>query len=129
MKYLTEEISLVLLPPPALENAKFVLEAEMATGSEPSPEQPHPPTSSPSSSADLVRQFIQENYFQPAKRRGEKQLTLRSGDIHSKMNLHNRYPLVCSVMRGHKIERMCNVRIVKTEGSDGANFYVTYSLV
>ncbi|BCV20222.1 hypothetical protein [Moorella sp. Hama-1] len=130
-KYLTEEISLVLLPPSGLEITKFVLKGEIATGSELSSEQPHPVTSSPSpsSSADLVRQFIQDNYFEPAKRRGVEQLILRSGDIHRKMNLHNRYPLVCSVMRGRKIERMCDVRIIKTEGSDGANFYVTYSLV
>ncbi|MGI6285915.1 hypothetical protein SEF58_08865 [Neomoorella humiferrea] len=128
-KYLTEEISLVLLPPSGLEITNFIPVRGIATESELESEQPHPVMSPTSISADLIREFIKDNYFEPAKRRGEEQLRLRSGDIHKKMNLHNRYPLVCSVMRGRKIERICDVKIIKTEGSDGANFYVTYSLV
>lgn len=129
-KYLAEGISVVLLPVAAMGNSGSALENEVAMGKEqPNSEQLPAVTPSPLRVADRVRQFINDNYFEPSRRKGVEQLTLRSGDIHRKMNLHNRYPLVCSVMRSHKTERLCNVKIIKTEGSDGANFYITYSLV
>lgn len=78
--------------------------------------------------SDRIRSFICKEFITPAKTSGRKYIRIRSGDVHSKMELKNRYPAVCSVMRGKKLEQLCHVKIIRTEGSDGANFYVTYEL-
>lgn len=63
--------------------------------------------------ADEVRQFIRDQYIEPAKQRGESQVQIMSGDVHSLMNLNSRMPLVCEVLRGEKLHSMCNITLIE----------------
>lgn len=80
---------------------------------------------------DKIRKFVCENFIEPARKRGEKEITIRAGDVHSRMGLSSRMPAVCSALKS-KIDRLCNVEIldIKTPLSgQGANFYVTYKIL
>lgn len=87
-----------------------------------------PPEFKEDSLSDTIRIFIRDNFIIPARTMNKTQIRLRSGDVHSMMKLRNRYPAVCSAMKGYKIEQLCSVKILNKEGQDGANFYVTYAL-
>jgi len=128
-----KDVTLVLLPQ-AMEDDSYIVslskdEEVLAADQKLSGISAWPPEKRTVLKADSIREFINSSFFEPARKDGLNQLTLKSGEIHKRMNLHNRYPLVCSAMRGQKIERQCNVKIVKVEGSDGANLYVTYALL
>jgi hypothetical protein len=43
--------------------------------------------------ADDVRRFCKETYVDPARKRGEKMLVIRSGEVHNALKYKNRYPL------------------------------------
>ena len=51
---------------------------------------------------DEIRNFVLENYFKPARTRGETSLFVVSGEVHSGMNLVNRMPAVCNALRSMK---------------------------
>lgn len=78
--------------------------------------------------SDTIRSFIRDNFIIPARTENKTQIRLKSGDIHDMMRLENRYPVVCSAMKGYKIEQLCDVKILNQEGHIGANFYVTYAI-
>ena len=63
--------------------------------------------------ADEIRKFICEKYIYPAKRRGEVQIQIVSGDLHSAMNLNSSMPSICQVLRGTKLKELCNVTLLK----------------
>ena len=63
--------------------------------------------------ADEIRKFICEKYIYPAKRRGEVQIQIVSGDLHSAMNLNSSMPSICQVLRGKKLKELCNVTLLK----------------
>jgi 5-methylcytosine-specific restriction protein B len=58
--------------------------------------------------ADDVREYCKINYIDPARRRGQETVTIKSGDIHSALDYKNRYPLVCSAIGSNRFEQMCN---------------------
>lgn len=78
--------------------------------------------------ADSIRNFILEEFVLPARESGNREITIRSGDIHISMNLRNRYPAVCGAMRSSKFEKLADVKMIRTEGKDGARYSVTYAL-
>jgi len=123
----------VVLVPQALSNRQYVLVAnapsDLLEGEMTKRVTSHPSLSSPSGAlADNIRLFIKTNYIDPARQRGQRRLALRSSEIHRRMGLKNRYPAVCSAMRGRKIEDLCGVKVTDTDGAVGANFVVTYDL-
>jgi hypothetical protein len=62
-------------------------------------------------SAEEIRQYLLENYIKPAKARGTTKLTIVSGEVHGRMELKSRMPLVCEVLRSQKFQTNCNVRL------------------
>lgn len=78
--------------------------------------------------SDSIRVFIRDNFIIPARNAGKVKLKLKSGNIHGFMKLKNRYPAVCSAMKGKKIEYLCHIKIINKEGNDGTNFYVSYEI-
>jgi len=123
----------VVLVPQALRNQEHILAASTSSDlpeSEMTKELiSHPSQSSPwGVLANKIRLFIKTKYIEPARQRGQRKLVLRSGEIHRRMGLKNRYPAVCSAMRGRKIEDLCGVSVVGIDGTVGANFVVTYDL-
>jgi len=80
--------------------------------------------------ADEIRDFAYNRYVQPARQRGERQLTIRAGDVHKEMRLIDRMPAVCGALGTEKFQRMCNVRLVNRQGpTQGANVYFTFELL
>lgn len=79
--------------------------------------------------ADEIRAFVHQNYFEPARRRGEHEITIRAGDVHSAMKLVGRMPAVCSALGTDKFQKEYRVRLVRREGPHlGANLRLTFEL-
>ena len=79
--------------------------------------------------ADDVRNYCLENIIRPARTRGENQLTIRAGDIHTAMGYRNRMPLVCAALGAKKFEEIAEVeRISLTGPTNGANAFFTFRI-
>ena len=50
-------------------------------------------------SAEEIRKFVNRHYFEPARAKGESQVTITSGQIQNDMKLYSRIPLVCNALR------------------------------
>jgi len=72
-------------------------------------------------SAEEIRVYVQRQYIEPARRRDEKQVTIRAGNIHDEMNLSDRQPLVCDTLRGKKLQGQCNVRLINERWGRNVN--------
>lgn len=80
--------------------------------------------------ADDVRLYCKQTYIDPARGRGDKRVTIRSGDVHSALNYHNRYPLVCSAIGSNLFEKLCNVKRISVEGPlNGVSTLFTFELI
>lgn len=81
------------------------------------------------SHADDVRRYCIENYVNPAREKGEKHITIRTGDVHSALNYRNRYPLVCSAIGSLTFEEVADVVRVAIDGPlNGSNTLFTFEL-
>lgn len=79
--------------------------------------------------SDKVRRFVFHEYIEPARRRGNKTVTVRAGDVHSQMGLTQRLPLVCSALGTLLFQERYNVGLVRREGpANGSNSYFTYQV-
>lgn len=66
----------------------------------------------------------------PARRRGEKQIVIRAGDIHKDMGYQSRMPLVCAALGAKKFEEFAGVeRISLTGPTNGANAIFTFRII
>ena len=87
------------------------------------------------STAQKIRDYVQENYMEPARKRGVDDATIRAGDVHDGMGLHNSQPLVCDTLRGKKIQRQCNIKLIKERRGENVtqkhapNIWYTYQLL
>lgn len=82
------------------------------------------------SHADDVRQFCKETIVDPARSRGEKEVVIRSGDIHKDMGYQSRMPLVCAALGARKFEEIAGVeRLSLTGPTNGANAIFTFRIV
>jgi len=79
--------------------------------------------------ADDVRRYCKATYVDPARRRSEKRVSIRSGDVHGALKYTNRYPLVCSAIGSNRFEKMCNVKRISVEGPlNGVSTLFTFEL-
>ncbi|MEM3873977.1 MAG: hypothetical protein QXU45_02470 [Candidatus Bathyarchaeia archaeon] len=67
------------------------------------------------SQADFIREFVFKNYIQPARNRGEKEITITAGDVARRLRLY-RIPNICNVLGGRKLQVMCGVRLLERSG-------------
>lgn len=65
------------------------------------------------SQANDIRTFIVRHYFEEARKQGQKQITIVSGDVQSRMGLKDRMPNVCQVLRGEKLSKLGHVRLIE----------------
>ena len=80
--------------------------------------------------AGEIRDFVQQNYIEPARRRGDREITIRAGDIHRDMQLKSRMPAVCGAIGTKKFEEECGVRLIRRRGpTQGANVYFTFEIL
>ncbi|WNY22780.1 hypothetical protein MmiHf6_00650 [Methanimicrococcus hongohii] len=74
--------------------------------------------------ADNVRFYIYQNYFKPAKLKGQSKITLVAGDIHTDMGLKSEMPTVTAAMKT-RIDRLYDVEILDVKPPGGANSKLT----
>lgn len=82
--------------------------------------------------SDSIRRFVCEKYIDPAREKGNKELTIRVGDIHDKMGLISRMPAVCLALKSKKMEETGNVRLVNIKAppsGEGSNLFITYKIL
>ncbi|HZU43889.1 MAG TPA: hypothetical protein VE994_14530 [Terriglobales bacterium] len=78
--------------------------------------------------SDSVRQHAQEAYIRPARRRGDKFVSINVGQVHRAVALHNRVPLVCQALESEKFLRSNRLRLTsKTGPPSGQSTTVTYT--
>ena len=86
-------------------------------------------------SAEEIRKYVQDRHIEPARRRGEKEVAIRTGDIHDEMRLRARQPLVCDTLRGKKLQQQCNVKLIDERWGKNVhqrharNIWYTYRLL
>jgi len=61
------------------------------------------------SDADRIREYVNSNYFEPARKDGRTRVEIISGEVHEQMGLKRRMPNVCQTLRGKKIREEYNV--------------------
>ena len=78
--------------------------------------------------ADDVREYCKAN-IEPSRRRGEKQIAIRAGDIRTAMGYKNRMPLVCAAPGAKKFEEFAGgERVSLTGPSNGSNAIFSFRL-
>jgi hypothetical protein len=55
-------------------------------------------------------------YIEPARKGGLRQVRVVAGDVHARLGLRNRIPLVCNALRSRELLDTGRVRIVADEG-------------
>ncbi|MXY46367.1 MAG: hypothetical protein F4Y44_05155 [Chloroflexi bacterium] len=81
--------------------------------------------------ADRIRQFVANNYIEPARRAGEEYVTVRAGDVDKSMVNRkllppmSRLPNVVQVLGGKKLQDLVNVELVDWHGK-GTNTTFLY---
>jgi len=79
--------------------------------------------------ADRIRLYAIENYINPARKRNEKAVSIRSGDIHSEMKLHGNHANVCQALRGEAFQSLADVKLLSESGPRmGGNTYFRYKI-
>ncbi len=79
--------------------------------------------------ADDIRDFAFREFIEPARRQGERTVTIRAGDIHKDMGLYDRMPAICSALGSKKFENQYNVKRLKVDGPiQGANALFTFEI-
>lgn len=63
--------------------------------------------------AERIRRFVCERYVAPARREGKTEFQVTSGKVHRDMDLQNRMPSVCGVLRGRRLEAACDIELVE----------------
>jgi hypothetical protein len=81
------------------------------------------------SHADDVRKYCKDNKIDHARRKGETQIEIRVGDIHTEMNYKNRMPLVSAALGASKFESYAQVERISLAGpTNGANAVFTFRI-
>lgn len=80
--------------------------------------------------ADEVRAHCGKEVVEAARQRGDKEVTIRAGDVHHDMGYKNRLPLVCSALGSAVFEREYRVRRLAVDGPlAGANTVFRFSIL
>ncbi|MGD2272745.1 MAG: hypothetical protein PVI06_20275 [Desulfobacterales bacterium] len=81
------------------------------------------------SPSDRVRDYVKRKYIDPAKKAGEKTLSIRAGDIHKNLGFSRYIPVVCSALRSRKLTKNCDIELTYIGGPNNtANTTYTYRL-
>lgn len=64
--------------------------------------------------ADAIRQHCLSSIVEPARRRGDLVVAIRTGDVASEVNAHA--PAVCSALGSDKFEALARIRRLAIDG-------------
>ena len=80
--------------------------------------------------ADAVRAYALKTYLEPARGRGESQVTITAGDVAKALSLSNRMPLVCGALGTLKFQEECGLKLLGRSGpGQGARATFTFGLI
>ena len=80
--------------------------------------------------ANEVRKYAKATFVTRARQRGEERVTFSAADLHRGLNLHARFPLVCSAIDAKKFEEFARVRLIKRDGvKQGASARWTFKVL
>jgi hypothetical protein len=80
--------------------------------------------------SDLIREFVNLHYIEPARKAGKSQVSVLAGDVHSKMKLTSRMPQVCGALGANLFESAYRVKLLRREGpQNGANLEFTFQVL
>jgi len=68
------------------------------------------------SCADLIREFAQRHYVEPARRRGDSVVEIVAGDIHKGLHLRNLVPNVCQALSGRRFREENGLVLERRDG-------------
>jgi hypothetical protein len=78
--------------------------------------------------SDSVRHYAQQAYVQPARRKGEKTISINVGQVHKAVAFQNRVPVVCQALESKKFLEANRLRLIsKTGPPSGQSTTVTYT--
>ena len=83
----------------------------------------------PLSQADMIRQFVMEKFIGPARKQGEKVVSIVSGEVHREMGLSNALPAVCSALEAEAFAQYADVKLLQRHspiGSDKPSSTIRY---
>jgi len=66
--------------------------------------------------ADKIREFVKKNYIVPARKNGEKTVTIGASEIHKVMGLKSRFPAICQAIDSDKFIDYASVVLYKRTG-------------
>ena len=72
-------------------------------------------TPSPSDT-DRVREWVQSQIIQPARARGDRLITVTAGEVHKKLGLKNRVPVVCQALKSKRFLQENNLVLKDVSG-------------
>ena len=79
--------------------------------------------------ADLIREFVNSRYIEPARAARTTRVTVRAGDVHREMQLKDRMPAVASALGAKAFETTYGVKCVERTGPhNGANLTFTFEV-
>ena len=79
--------------------------------------------------ADSIRAFCIREYVEPARARQEFTVTIRSGDVHTSMQLTQRLPAVCAALGSDTFEKAARLRRLVIDGPlNGASTLFVFAL-
>jgi hypothetical protein len=79
--------------------------------------------------AERIRQYVLDSIISPARARGERELSVRAGNVHRDLGLRNRLPAVCGALGATVFSKMASVEVVRVSGpANGATTEFTFRL-
>jgi hypothetical protein len=83
-----------------------------------------------SNKSDLIREFVNHHYIEPARKAGKQQVSVLAGEVHSKMLLASRMPQVCGALGANLFETGYRVKLLRRDGpQNGANLQFTFEIL
>lgn len=72
--------------------------------------------SSPTGLSDRIRDYVERTWIRPARESDRSRVTIRAGDIHSKMGL--RFPAPAGMIRWRAVVSVWMFRVPRARGDD-----------
>jgi hypothetical protein len=80
--------------------------------------------------AGRVRQYCAETYIEPARRKKEYEVSIRTGDVHTALKFTNRLLLICSAIGANIFETESRIKRIAVDGPlNGANTLFVFRIL
>lgn len=66
--------------------------------------------------ADDIRDYVIQEWIEPARKAGFRQAIVRAGDVHEAMGLQNRMPAVCAALDAAEFGERAGVTLITRSG-------------